>query len=403
MASARQKSGKWYYRITVTNGDGSHKYIERGSYHTKREALEAGQRAEIALKDGGSADRRKFMSFNFLAEEWLIFGENRYKETTLVHYKKLLDHTILPVLGDYNLGAINYRLCQSVIDREVSKRTRQGLANIKGCMNQCLNYAVRCGYITKNPARDVSLPEPRTRAAISMKPSKESSVVSELQMQAIFKRFPEGDPHYIPLLLGYRCGLRIGEAFGVLIDDIDFKSRVLRIRRQVQYDPRNGGGHYFGDPKYCLPGQGRDVELDDETWRVLKRHVDKIVELTPILRFPSYYINEDEYLNTDGRGRVVYPLNVRLTDGTFVSPTTMRYVSAVIRGKLGTIETIDPDWNFHSLRHTHASECIAAGMSPVSVQNRLGHRSLQTTFQYYVHETETQVTESRAILGKMWR
>lgn len=402
MASTRQKNGKWYYRITLTKGDGSHKYIERGSYRTKREAQEAGQRAEISIKDGESQDRQKLMSFSFLAEEFLISSKSRYKDTTLFQYRKMLDSVILPELGDYNLNAINYRLCQSVIDKNIRKRTRQGLANVKGCMNQCFKYGVRCGYISKNPAKDVALPEPRTRAAMAMKPCKNSKIVSREQIDAILKRFPEGSPDYIPLILGYRCGLRIGEAFGVLIDDIDFKKRVLHVRRQIQYDEKGGGKHYFTDPKYCLPGQGRDIDLDDETWRILRRHVNKIIELSSVLHFPLYYVDDQGYLNTK-EGKLIYPLNVRLTDGTYISPKTMLYVSNVIHGKVGRITMSDPDWSFHSLRHTHASECIAAGMSPVSVQKRLGHKSLQTTFHYYVHETETQVTESRDILERMWK
>lgn len=401
MASTRQKNGKWYYRITVTKGDGSHKYIERGSYRTKREALEAGQRAEISIKDGESQDRQKLMSFSFLAEEFLVDGRSRYKDTTIFNYRKMLDNVILPELGDYNLNAINYRLCQSVIDRNIRKRTRQGLANVKGCMNQCFKYAVRCGYISKNPAKDVTLPEPRTRAAINMRPTKTAKVLTKSEIDAILERFPEGTPYYIPLILGYRCGLRIGEAFGVLIDDVDFKNRVLHVRRQIQYDYKNIGRHYFTEPKYCLPGQGRDIDLDDETWRILRRHVNKIVGLSTVLRFPPYYMDEQGYLTKDC-GKPVYPINIRLTDGTYISPTTMLYVSRIIHGKEGRFSNPDPDWCFHSLRHTHASECIAAGMSPVSVQNRLGHRSLQTTFHYYVHETETQVTESRDILERMW-
>lgn len=63
---------------------------------------------------------------------------------------------------------------------------------------------------------------------------------------------------------------------------------------------------------------------------------------------------------------------------------------------------MDPNWDFHAFRHTHASECIAAGMSPVSVQKRLGHKNLATTYKYYVHETEEQVQNSADILEEMW-
>lgn len=49
MASAREKNGKFYYRITVSSC-GKTKYIERGSYESKEEALEAGTSHELKLR-----------------------------------------------------------------------------------------------------------------------------------------------------------------------------------------------------------------------------------------------------------------------------------------------------------------------------------------------------------------
>ncbi len=39
----------------------------------------------------------------------------------------------------------------------------------------------------------------------------------------------------------------------------------------------------------------------------------------------------------------------------------------------------------HLLRHTHATELIRAGMDLIYVQERLGHASIQTTIDTYVH------------------
>lgn len=401
MASARQKSGKWYYRITVTCGLDSHKYIERGGYHTKREALEAGQRAEIAIKDGVFSDRRNSMSFNFLAKEWLEDSKNKYRDNTIYQYKTKMRNFILPVLGEYDISAINYRLCQKVVDDVVAKyHTKTFVAEIKGCMNQCFKYAIRCGYLQNNPARDVTLPAPRSRMAQKLKPSRQITSIPKDEIDAIFERYPEGHPAFIPLLLGYRCGLRLGEAYGLFIEDVDFKESVIHVRRQVQLNHETAG-HYFTEPKYCLPGQGRDVSVDPDTLRLLRRHVNRLLELQAPLQYPIYYLDQDGYLNTDG-GKEIHLLNIRITNGKYISPRTISYVARVIHGKESRIRVKDPNWEFHALRHTHASECIAAGMSPASVQKRLGHKNLQTTYHYYIHETESQADESRDILDSMF-
>ena len=46
-------------------------------------------------------------------------------------------------------------------------------------------------------------------------------------------------------------------------------------------------------------------------------------------------------------------------------------------------------FDYHSLRHTHATTLIENGVSPKAVQQRLGHKSIVTTLQTYVHATET--------------
>jgi integrase len=40
---------------------------------------------------------------------------------------------------------------------------------------------------------------------------------------------------------------------------------------------------------------------------------------------------------------------------------------------------------FHDLRHTCAAMLIAAGAHPKAIQDHLGHRDIQTTFNVYGH------------------
>lgn len=403
MASARKKNGRWYYRITIVVGNGEKKYIERGSYRTKKEAIDAGKAAEDICKKGMSTDLN-YMTFRYLSDQWLKSFPDNYKPTTMEGYEKELRTFILPAIGDVYLSALTPKQCQSIIDDAInSHHSRNRVAKIKGVICQCMKFGVRNGYMKSNPAKDIYLPKIRSVANAQFKKERQMRALPKEEIDAIFERFPEGHPDFIPLLLGYRCGLRLGEAFGVMINDVDLKERCLTVRQQIQYDGEQNR-LYFTDPKYCNPGETRTIYLDEDTWRILKRHIKKLTQCRVVLSYPTYYVTKERYFTDKNEpgAKEIYPLNIRPEDGTFIAPRTMQNVGRVIHGKTSNFACPDPLWDFHSMRHTHASECIAAGMSPVMVQKRLGHKNLATTYRYYIHETETQVTESRDIINKMY-
>lgn len=51
-------------------------------------------------------------------------------------------------------------------------------------------------------------------------------------------------------------------------------------------------------------------------------------------------------------------------------------------------------FDYHSLRHTHATILIESGADVKDVQARLGHNNIQTTLQTYVHDTEKMAERS---------
>ncbi|MEX5264293.1 site-specific integrase [Kocuria sp. CPCC 205231] len=150
--------------------------------------------------------------------------------------------------------------------------------------------------------------------------------------------------------LGAFAGLRIGEANGVQLTDIDFLRRTLHVERQVQR--RAPGPVEVRAPKY---GSERTIHLPDGLLQMLSTHLEEV----------GVY-GSDEWL-IPGRN-----------DGP-MWPRSMDYQWNKTRDAAGL------STKFHSLRHFYASGLIAAGCDVVTVQRALGHRSASITLNVYSH------------------
>jgi integrase len=62
-----------------------------------------------------------------------------------------------------------------------------------------------------------------------------------------------------------------------------------------------------------------------------------------------------------------------------------------------------PKVRFHDLRHSHATQLLAAGLHPKIIQERLGHSTITTTMDIYSHVTAEMRVEAAAKLDAMYK
>lgn len=87
----------------------------------------------------------------------------------------------------------------------------------------------------------------------------------------------------------------------------------------------------------------------------------------------------------------------RRDDETYIQPRVMHHCSRVIHYSLNI-----PDFDYHSLRHTHATKLVAAGAKPKDVQYRLGHKDIKVTLEIYAELTDKMQSQSIDIIDDLF-
>ena len=141
--------------------------------------------------------------------------------------------------------------------------SRNTLVVVKGLLSGSLSYAVLpAGLLAHNPVSEVRLPKARAKPKIPSRKKVRIPITLD-QWHKLMQRFPREHPSHIALNLGYHLGLRLGETFGLMWEDVDFKKGVISIRHQVQYDQEKKAWELTA-PKY---DSFRTIPLILSSWR----------------------------------------------------------------------------------------------------------------------------------------
>ena len=391
----RKRNGGWEYRFEGAKVNGKRKQFSKSGFKTKKEALIAGNKAINEYNNTGLSFQPSEISVNDYFDYWLKnYCCVNLKETTVDNYKKKIRLYIKPVLGNYKLKALSPAVCQKLINDLFNQGfSRNTLSTIKGILTNSMNYAVEpLQFINSSPMLSVKLPLKRAVAQNTTR-KKERVVISKEDFNSILKRFDKYSSVYLPLQLGYRCGLRLGEAFALTWDDIDLNKATINISKQVQWNTVTQ--HWY--ITNCKYDSSRIIKIDNIILQILKDL--KLQQKKDRIYYGEHYsipyIKNSEIIESLDKLDLpqINLINIR-ENGTYINPRTMQHASRIIHYKLN-IKTFD----FHSLRHTHATMLLEAGANPKDVQHRLGHKNIEETLQIYTHVTEKMQEQTVNILN----
>lgn len=348
----KRADGRWEgrYRCHETNGLIKYKSVYGKSYSETKKKLEtmklAQKEKELYMADKGIASQAngKETDFSRVAEEWLEYIKVNRKHSTYIKYLGIYSRYIRESAAGLRVAEIAERVIEERIIKNTDNRLSSNMKHsIYSMINQINAYAAD-HYECHTPVLKVKTLRGAKRSVQIINRSEQSRLVAYLYENLDISR--------LGIILCLSTGLRLGEICALKWEDIDFSQMIIHINRTVQ----------------------RISVENSRTKTVLMETPPKSVFSIREIPVPLQLANLlAEYRMQSGYCvGGIKPMEPRTYQNRF-----KRYLKAI------GIQ----DYNFHTLRHTFATNCIDSGMDVKSLSELLGHSDVQITLNRYVHPT----------------
>lgn len=351
--SIRQRyKGTWQIRYSPpADGSGRRKFLTETVRGTKKEAQAVLRDRITALETGNYVEKARETVAGFMNRWFEIYAVPNTDAKTQQGYRGIIRRYINPVLGNIKVQSLTARQVQALYVDMLSRGIgAPSVVSVHRVIREALGHALNWGIVTKN-------------VAVATKPPRIERKTMEMWDIPDIHRFLDAafdDSFYPVYQLAVLTGLRRGEVFGLKWDAVDLEGSTLRVTRTLQRI--SGCGLVEGQPK--TPRSRRNIDLAPGALALLDDVRAAQVE------------NRLEYGDLwQDTGHVFTHLNGSPIDPDYISK---RFAKLVRASGL-------PHLTFHGLRHAHATLAFAAGVSPKTISERLGHASIAITMDIYAH------------------
>ena len=375
---SKRPDGTWWGRITLgTDPEG----------RQKRKAFYGKTRAEVQKKLTeviNSINNNTYIDpKNITLSKWLDIWFNEYainsiKQSTRVSYETYIYKHITPILGKIKLLDLRADTLQQFYNDKLENGKLNGVGglspktikNINVMLHKAIDQALKNGLVNRNVTEVVTLPKLE---------KKEMRVLTSDEQQQLL-RVCNNENNGIFIVVALSTGMRLGEILGLKWSDIDFKNKLLTVRRTINrlknYDKDISKKTVLVVNTPKTENSKRIIPLSNNLIKCLRDF--KTFQKQKYLRI-GVVIDDDSF---------IFPNSFGQSAG---EPKTYQETFTKLT-KLANLNNV----HFHCLRHTFATRALEEGIPAKTVSEILGHSNISTTLDLYSHvllETKREAIE----------
>lgn len=278
--------------------------------------------------------------FHEYFKEWVnLYKVGAIRSITLQKYH-VTEQKLQELAPNLRLKELDRYSYQQLLNEYALTHEKQTTMDFHHQLKGAILDAVDEGILSQNPTRKIVIKGKDPR-------SKKAKFLNQFEVQALLKELnlTEDINWDWFILLVIKTGLRFSEALALTPLDFDFSNQKIVINKTWNYKKTDGS---FQSTKN--ESSNRKIQID---WQLAMQF--------------------SQLIKTREPDKPIFVKN-RVFNSTINNRLKILCINANI-----------PIITVHSLRHTHASLLLFAGVSIASVANRLGHSSMTTTQETYLH------------------
>ena len=346
----KRKDGRWegrYKKGYKQNHKIQYGYCYGHSYRETKEKLNQAKTEFMLHLHPVSKDLYQ-RSFAKYCTQWMKINENRLKPATLAKYHIMLENHILPKLGNHSLAELDSVMMAEFSDELLYQKhlSSKTVRDILLFVHEIIAYIQAA---TKSNLPPILISYPKTDR-------KELRVLSEKEQETLTRYLlRDFDSYKFSVLLALFTGLRVGEICALQWKNVSVESGLITVRHTLQR---------IRNSDHCSVKR-TTLQLGTPKTSSSFRTIPITNELARLFRI----------FQSDDPESFVVTGNSQFPDPRKLQRKLKNYTEML--GLQGV--------HFHTLRHTFATRCIEYGCDTKILSEILGHSSISTTMNRYVH------------------